>query len=304
VPPRKRAEPSRRINAEESAGPAESRAPRGDVSAQDAEALESFQEDGSESGKPEATRLPAALDLHAPTGTTVPDWLLSAIAEGEPVQMVVLAADIRRSTFLMKEAANLPHFAQTLGNFVGASRRFIRERGGWWDKFTGDGFLAYWPFQEDDTAFEEAVDFVLRASSAILRTFETIAVDEFRRNSRNFPGGIGLSFGVDAGPVHIVEVAGDLTIVGPTVVGAVRMVSAAYEPSELMANVYVGEYLFRQRDRDVKLIKDVERCQRPTKEFDQQEVYRIVFERRTADEEVRRSARRQRQESPNQDVIE
>src|SRR6266498_2619590 len=75
------------------------------------------------------------------------DELLDAIIDGEPIQMFVMAADIRESTMLMKEAVRFELFARTMDKFVSAVRRGIGTPGGWFDKFTGDGFLAYWVVQ-------------------------------------------------------------------------------------------------------------------------------------------------------------
>src|SRR5918992_2023023 len=73
--------------------------------------------------------------------------LLDSIVAGEPIQMFVMAADIRESTMLMKEAVAFELFARTMDKFVSAVQRGIGAPGSWFDKFTGDGFLAYWIVQ-------------------------------------------------------------------------------------------------------------------------------------------------------------
>jgi hypothetical protein len=75
--------------------------------------------------------------------TSFPD----AVIDGEPIQMFVMAADIRESTNLMKEAVRFERFALVMDKFVTSVRHGIRGSGGWFDKFTGDGFLAYWIVQ-------------------------------------------------------------------------------------------------------------------------------------------------------------
>ena len=60
--------------------------------------------------------------------------------------MFVMAADIRESTTLMKEAIRFERFASVMDRFVSLVRLGIR-KGRWFDKFTGDGFLAYWIVQ-------------------------------------------------------------------------------------------------------------------------------------------------------------
>ena len=95
-------------------------------------------------------RVARLLKPHAP-----PDWerrfrkadLLDRVIDGEPIQMFVMAADIRESTTLMKEAVRFERFALVMDKFVTSVRRGIRNSGGWFDKFTGDGFLAYWLVQ-------------------------------------------------------------------------------------------------------------------------------------------------------------
>jgi class 3 adenylate cyclase len=95
-------------------------------------------------------RVARLLKPHAP-----PDWeerfrrddLLDSVIENRPIQMFVMAADIRESTTLMKESIRFEQFALVMDKFVSSVRRGIRNSGGWFDKFTGDGFLAYWIVQ-------------------------------------------------------------------------------------------------------------------------------------------------------------
>src|SRR5256885_4854130 len=92
-------------------------------------------------------RVARLLKPHAP-----PDWeerfrrddLLDSVIDGRPIQMFVMAADIRESTTLMKESIRFEQFALVMDKFVSSVRRGIRNSGGWFDKFTGDGFLADW----------------------------------------------------------------------------------------------------------------------------------------------------------------
>jgi class 3 adenylate cyclase len=105
-------------------------------------------------------------------------------------------------------------------------------------------------------------------------------MEDFRANSRNLSSGVGLSMGLDAGPGYLVKIADELTVVGPPVVGAVRMVTAAAQPQEIVANVFLGE---RLRDGQggayealgVTVIREF----RPTKEYPKgQEVYALTFD--------------------------
>ena len=115
---------------------------------------------------------------------------------------------------------------------------------------------------------------LLGVCQEMLGVFQNQVLDGLRANSRNFPHEVGLSLGLDAGPTYLVEIANDLTIVGPAVVGAVRMVSNA-APGEIIANNYLGEYLLRHRDCCFgNTIACIDRDVRSTKEYaGGQEVY-------------------------------
>jgi class 3 adenylate cyclase len=231
-------------------------------------------------------RIVERLQRHAP-----PDWrdrfqadeLVDAIADGEPLQMFVMAADIRESTMLMKEAVRFQVFAKVMDKFVSAVRRGIGAPGGWFDKFTGDGFLAYWIVQattgeESRRRFVEAAGNAAHTANELIRLFHSRVLEDFRRNSRNLSDGVGLSIGLDAGPGFLVEIADELTAVGPPVVGAVRMVAAA-GPGEVVANVYLGEHLHDEQEGIYAALGlTATRESRPTKEYPRgQEVYALRF---------------------------
>jgi class 3 adenylate cyclase len=232
-------------------------------------------------------RVVERLERHAP-----PDWrerfradeLVDAIVDGEPLQMFVMAADIRESTMLMKEAVRFQVFARIMDKFVSAVRRGIGTPGGWFDKFTGDGFLAYWivqqgPAEESQRRFVEAAGNAAHTANELIQLFGTRVLEDFRRNSRNLSDGVGLSIGLDAGPGFLVEIADELTAVGPPVVGAVRMVAAA-GPGDVVANVYLGEHLHDEQDGIYAALgMTATRESRPTKEYPRgQEVYALRFD--------------------------
>jgi class 3 adenylate cyclase len=239
------------------------------------------------------TRLADQVASHAP-----PDWrerfdadgLLDAIDGGEPIQMFVMAADIRGSTMLMKEAIRIDRFAFVMDKFVTTVRQGIGRYGGWFDRFTGDGFLAYWIVQSgaDDVyheRFVEAAGNMAHTARTLIDLFHAKVLEDFRSNSRNLSGTVGLSIGLDAGPGYLVQIAGELTVVGPPVVGAVRMVTAATDAREILANVFLGERLLEEQDGVyAELGVRVSREQRATKEYPQgQEVYTLTFDAEPAD---------------------
>jgi class 3 adenylate cyclase len=235
----------------------------------------------------ERLRIADLLSPHAP-----PDWeerfdreqLLDAIIDTTPLQMFVMAADIRESTLLMKEAVRFEQFAKIMDKFVSAVRSGIGTPGGWFDKFTGDGFLAYWvvpstPKDAYQHRFVEAAGNLAHTAHELIELFHRRVLEDFRRNSRNLSDGVGLAIGLDAGPGFLVEIAGELTLVGPPVVGAVRMVNAASRPQEIFANVYLGEHLHDEQDGIYEALgMTATRESRPTKEYPKgQEVYALTF---------------------------
>src|SRR5919106_1966463 len=245
-------------------------------------------EPGPDDRDAERLRVAGLLATHAP-----PDWeerfrrdeLLDGIVDTTPLQMFVMAADIRDSTTLMKEAVRFELFAKTMAKFVSAVRRGIGTPGGWFDKFTGDGFLAYWVVQggADDVEYQrrfvEAAGNLADTANELVQLFGRRVLEDFRRNSRNLSDGVGLSIGLDAGPGCLVEIAGELTVVGPPVVGAVRMVTAAAGPSEIVSNVYLGEHLHDEQEGIYAALgMRATRESRPTKEYPRgQEVYVLRF---------------------------
>jgi class 3 adenylate cyclase len=201
------------------------------------------------------------------------DRLNAIVKSGEPISMLVLAADIRASTSLMKEAIDFRAFASAIGGFATNAGKQIRKERGWFDKFTGDGFLAYWLVDQRDrsTYFHE----LLLVAGRIMHVFREWAEPQLRQNSHNYPANVGISVGIDAGPGYLVEVANDLTIVGLPVVGAVRMVSVA-KPFEAVVNVSLGEQLVTRGELLEQVTATIAREVRTTKEYSQGQVVYVL----------------------------
>lgn len=201
----------------------------------------------------------------------------SAIQAKGPLDVIVLAADIRSSTVLMKEAVDLYRFASTLGELVEESRDLIWAKGGIFDKFTGDGFLAYWIDLRKDDA--ELLGRIFAVVAELQRSFAERYMRFFVANSQNFPTNrIGLGIGLDQGRAYPVAVADDPTIVGPAVVGAVRMVSGA-RPGETLLNSSLGAKVERLATEGGLSDISVEQVPIASKEYQEQLVYALVIGR-------------------------
>jgi class 3 adenylate cyclase len=189
------------------------------------------------------------------------------------VQAVVVVGDLRMSTLVLKEAILPSIFARFIVGFTEAVHGLVNAGGGWFDKFTGDGFVAFWILSGDQPIVAAEIrDFcrsVLPAADSMLANL--------RRNSRNFPAGTGLSIGIDAGPCELVRVGELLTVVGSPIVGATRMVAGA-SAHQTILNVYPGSAL----ERDTATLESegisLERTVIRTKEYiDGQEAFELVF---------------------------
>jgi len=216
------------------------------------------------------------LNLHAPR-----DWeriisgeeLHRLLAAGDQTGVHVVVGDVRGSTLLMREAISSREYAIITTLFAERVSRTARETSGWFDKFTGDGFIAYWICGSKPTRYlKELVSFCSRLHS----DFEDSVLPEHRKNVRNLPSHVGLSLGIDSGRCAMEVVAGDFTIIGHPVVGAVRMVDAARR-GETLCNVRTG--LMLQREPSVEGMIQVKRTSVKTKEYPRngQEAYFITF---------------------------
>ena len=222
--------------------------------------------------------LAALLARHGPEGgrAQLPRQSLDDLAtrSAAAVEAIVVVGDLRLSSILLREAVQPALFARFIIGFTEAVRSLTAARDGWFDKFTGDGFIAFWLRGGDETGASRVPRFcqtVLPAADALIANL--------RRNSRNFPVGVGLSLGIDAGPCQLVRVGDALTLVGAPIVGATRMVAGA-RARQTLVNIYFGESLEGRQavmaEEGTQLFRTIVR----TKEYpDGQEAFEMVFPR-------------------------
>jgi class 3 adenylate cyclase len=175
----------------------------------------------------------------------------------------------------MKEATDSFEFASILGDFVENARRAVWEDNGLFDKFTGDGFLAYWA--PTPAAKARVLRSIFGVARRLHRDFRDRYIPLLRANSQNFPENkVGLGIGLDDGSAYPVAIADDPTIVGPAVVGAVRMVAQA-RGGETLANSHLGSQLeLLTRDGSLPGVSVVPQVV-PSKEYEWQTAYAIKF---------------------------
>ena len=196
--------------------------------------------------------------------------LLSA---GDQTGIHVVIGDIRGSTYLMREAISSREYAIITTTFTEKIRRLAQETSGWFDKFTGDGFVVYWIYGNKPSKFlNEVLAFCRRAQES----FEEEIFPEHRKNARNLPAHVGLALGIDSGRCALEEIAGDFTVIGHAVVGATRMAEAASK-GETLCNIRMGHVL--SADPSLKDAIELRETIAKTKEYPEhgQEAYHLSF---------------------------
>lgn len=150
------------------------------------------------------------------------DEFKALFADARPCNAVVVSIDIRRSTELMLKARKPELFAKFITELSQKLSRVIIGNYGVFDKFTGDGILAFFP---DFYSGKDAMFFALKAAQECHEVF-TQHYNESRDCFNVFIKSAGLGIGVDYGQVTLVNTNNELTVVGIPVVYACRMSGA------------------------------------------------------------------------------
>lgn len=131
----------------------------------------------------------------------------------------VMSIDIRRSTELMLKARRPEDFAEFITILCTDLMKIVVDCYGVFDKFTGDGILAFFPefFSGADAPYY-ALLAAKRAHAAFDRHYRA-----YRRAFNSVLKDTGLGVGIDFGSTHLVQMAGGLTLVGVPVVYACRL---------------------------------------------------------------------------------
>jgi class 3 adenylate cyclase len=134
----------------------------------------------------------------------------------------VMSVDIRKSTDLMLKATDPKLFASFIQRLCGRLKDTVLAHHGVFDKFTGDGILAFFP---DFSSGDDAGYLAVQTAAACHSAFK----EEYRQHRDCFScvrNDAGLGIGIDFGRVALVADWGSLTIVGTPVVYACRYGSA------------------------------------------------------------------------------
>jgi class 3 adenylate cyclase len=134
----------------------------------------------------------------------------------------VVSVDIRRSTELMLKARKPEDYAYFISELSDGLRQIILKNHGVYDKFTGDGVLAFFP---DFYSGADAGYYALTAAYQGHLFFREF----YHRNRKCFTAvlkDVGLGIGIDFGVTHLVRLGDGLTVVGTPVVYACRLSGA------------------------------------------------------------------------------
>jgi class 3 adenylate cyclase len=193
--------------------------------------------------------------LHQDAGRVImsSEALQGQFRDDQPHAAFVMSVDIRRSTDLMLKARNARLFASFITGLCNVLKEIVIAHHGVFDKFTGDGILAFFPlFYTGDEAGLRCVLAAADCHAAFAAHY-----DRHRGTFIAVAKNVGLGVGIDFGDVHFVEVADGLTVVGTPVVYACRMGGTA-----------AGTTLLNHPAYEVIAAKHAEHCEFAEVEFE------------------------------------
>lgn len=139
----------------------------------------------------------------------------------ENYKAFVVSIDLRRSTELMLKAKSPEHYEKFISELCESLTEVIKVNFGIFDKFTGDGILAFFPeFYSGDDAGLYALKAALESHNIFSKHYEKHK-SSFTAVLKNTGLGIGIDFGI----TNIVNLNNSYTVIGIPVVYACRMSS-------------------------------------------------------------------------------
>lgn len=175
--------------------------------------------------------------------------------ESRSCNAVVIAVDIRRSTELMLKAKEPEVYARFITKLCGDLIAIILNNYGFFDKFTGDGILAFFP---DFYSGEHAPYWAMKAADECHKCFSS----HYQANRNCFKSillDVGLGIGIDYGEAYLVKMRDGLTVIGTPVVYACRMSGAKAgqtllnQPAyEVMSRGFAEYVNFQESEIDMK----------------------------------------------------
>ena len=135
---------------------------------------------------------------------------------------VAMSIDIRNSTNLMLCAKSDKSFAEFITILIHCLINIVLSNYGFYDKFTGDGLLCYFP---KFYSGKSSIYYALKTAKEAHSLFNEIYQASYSYFS-NVPDDVGFGIGISYGDAYLTSINGSLTLIGHTVVSAVRLSSA------------------------------------------------------------------------------
>lgn len=149
---------------------------------------------------------------------------------------IAIVADIRRSQDLMTYSSP-DIYSSKIIEFTGAIKDIILTNNGIFDKFTGDGFIAYFNKCMCETIGADYYNQMWMACVRIMEYANTF-FDEWCKQLRKIPEEkIGLSIGIDSGKILFTILDHQVFAVGEPSVWATRMSSAGHSGEVVFNNI-------------------------------------------------------------------
>ncbi len=175
-------------------------------------------------------------DTHLPRHMLgdISDYLEDEISRS---RTIVVVGDIRKSQDLMTYSLSADYFRDRMIEFSQQSRTLIKKNFGIFDKFTGDGFLAYFNDYVCNQAGQDFIACFLDFAREIME-FSSDHFSRWTKSIRKLPiGSSGLTLGADIGQIEYKEIEGHLLAIGDTIVWANRMCSAGKSNEVVLNNI-------------------------------------------------------------------
>ena len=161
----------------------------------------------------------------------------SYIAKMSESDSIVMVADIRRSQDLITYGLSPNYYREQIIGFSNEIRKILHDDYGIYDRFTGDGFIAYF---NQYVCEQEGKDYYAMALDACerIQSFSSRFFDQWSSNIRKIPvEPIGLSIGIDSGVISFKDSDDQLLAIGDACVWATRMCSAGKRGDVVFNNI-------------------------------------------------------------------
>lgn len=150
---------------------------------------------------------------------------------------LVIVADIRRSQDLMTYGKDPGEYSERIVKFIEETRNILKRNCGIYDRFTGDGFIAYFSEYMCKQQGKDFYEMMLNSCREILAFSEPFFA-EWTSTLRKLPDTeIGLAIGVDDGIVSYRDINNQLFAIGDACVWATRMNSAGFQGDVILNNI-------------------------------------------------------------------